>query len=51
MEYCKLGQTGLKVSVTVIGTMTFDGKETFARVNQMDVEKPERLNTNSSPFR
>ena len=32
MEYRQLGNSGLKVSVLTMGTMTFGGKGNFAKV-------------------
>ena len=35
MEYRQLGNSGLKVSVLAMGTMTFGGKGNFAKVGDV----------------
>ena len=42
MEYRALGQSGLRVSVLTMGTMTFGGSGGFADVGSTDVEEAER---------
>src|ERR1700729_386504 len=37
MEYRQLGQSGLRVSVLTMGTMTFGGRGGFAQVGNTDV--------------
>jgi aryl-alcohol dehydrogenase-like predicted oxidoreductase len=42
MRYRQLGGSGLRVSVLAMGTMTFGGKEGWARVGSTDVEEARR---------
>lgn len=42
MEYRQLGQSGLRVSVLSLGTMTFGGKGKFAKVGNSDVAEARR---------
>jgi aryl-alcohol dehydrogenase-like predicted oxidoreductase len=42
MEYRQLGQSGLRVSVLTLGTMTFGGRGNFNAVGQTDVEGARR---------
>jgi aryl-alcohol dehydrogenase-like predicted oxidoreductase len=42
MEYRALGNSGLKVSVLTMGTMTFGGKDGFAAVGSTDVTEARR---------
>src|SRR5471032_1903874 len=42
MEYRLLGQSGLKVSVLSLGTMTFGGQGKFAKTGQTDTETARR---------
>jgi len=42
MEYRYLGNSGLKVSVLTLGTMTFGGAGDFAQVGSTDVEQAKR---------
>ena len=42
MEYRQLGQSGLRVSVLTLGTMTFGGRGNFTAVGQTDVEGARR---------
>ena len=42
MEYRALGQSGLRVSVLTLGTMTFGGRGGFASVGSTDVEQARR---------
>ena len=43
MEYRQLGNSGLKVSVLTMGTMTFGGKGAFAKVGNVSLEEVRRL--------
>jgi aryl-alcohol dehydrogenase-like predicted oxidoreductase len=43
MDYRQLGNSGLKVSVLTMGTMTFEGKGVFARVGDVSLEDVRRL--------
>ncbi len=43
MEYRQLGDSGLKVSVLTMGTMTFGGKGNFAKVGNVSLEEVKRL--------
>ena len=43
MEYRQLGNSGLKVSVLTMGTMTFGGKGTFAKVGDVSLDEVRRL--------
>ena len=43
MEYRQLGNSGLKVSVLTMGTMTFGGKGVFARVGDVGLAEVRRL--------
>jgi aryl-alcohol dehydrogenase-like predicted oxidoreductase len=43
MEYRQLGNSGLKVSVLTMGTMTFGGKGNFAKVGAVSLEEVRRL--------
>jgi aryl-alcohol dehydrogenase-like predicted oxidoreductase len=43
MEYRQLGNSGLKVSVLTLGTMTFGGKGVFAKVGDVSFEDVRRL--------
>jgi len=43
MEYRQLGDSGLKVSVLTLGTMTFGGKGNFAKVGNVSLEEVRRL--------
>ena len=42
MEYRQLGHSGLRVSALTLGTMTFGGRGTFAKVGQTDVDTATR---------
>ena len=42
MEYRALGQSGLRVSVLTLGTMTFGGRGGFASVGSTDVDQAGR---------
>ncbi|MFE0379341.1 aldo/keto reductase [Streptomyces inhibens] len=42
MEYRQLGNSGLRVSVLALGTMTFGGRGVFAKVGQADVSEATR---------
>jgi aryl-alcohol dehydrogenase-like predicted oxidoreductase len=42
MEYRQLGQSGLRVSVLCLGTMTFGGRGDFGKVGAIDVEGARR---------
>jgi aryl-alcohol dehydrogenase-like predicted oxidoreductase len=42
MEYRQLGQSGLRVSVLTLGTMTFGGRGRFSKVGTTDVEGARR---------
>ena len=43
MEYRQLGNSGLKVSVLTMGTMTFGGKGNFAKVGDVSLDEVRRL--------
>ena len=43
MEYRQLGNSGLKVSVLTMGTMTFGGKGNFAKVGNLRLDDVRRL--------
>ena len=43
MEYRQLGNSGLKVSVLTMGTMTFGGKGNFAKVGNVSLDDVRRL--------
>jgi aryl-alcohol dehydrogenase-like predicted oxidoreductase len=43
MEYRQLGNSGLKVSVLTMGTMTFGGEGVFARVGNVSLDSVRRL--------
>jgi aryl-alcohol dehydrogenase-like predicted oxidoreductase len=43
MEYRQLGNSGLKVSVLTMGTMTFGGKGNFAKVGNVSLDEVRRL--------
>ncbi len=43
MEYRRLGNSGLKVSALTMGTMTFGGKQAFAKVGDVSLEGVRRL--------
>ena len=43
MEYRQLGNSGLKVSVLTMGTMTFGGKGPFAKVGDVSLDEVRRL--------
>ena len=43
MEYRQLGNSGLKVSVLTMGTMTFGGKGNFAKVGNLQVDEVRKL--------
>src|SRR5271163_1801296 len=43
MEYLQLGNSGLKVSVLTMGTMTFGGKGNFAKVGNLQLKDVRRL--------
>ncbi len=43
MEYRQLGNSGLKVSVLTMGTMTFGGKGSFAKVGDVSLDEVRRL--------
>ena len=43
MEYRQLGNSGLKVSVLTMGTMTFGGKGNFAKVGDTSLDEVRRL--------
>src|ERR1700734_2066110 len=43
MEYRQLGNSGLKVSVLTMGTMTFGGKGNFAKVGNVPLDEVRRL--------
>jgi len=43
MEYRQLGNTGVKVSVLTMGTMTFGGKGNFAKVGDVGLDEVRRL--------
>ncbi|HEY1944578.1 MAG TPA: aldo/keto reductase [Roseiarcus sp.] len=43
MEYRQLGNSGLKVSVLTMGTMTFGGQGGFAKVGNVSLEEVRRL--------
>ena len=42
MEYRQLGNSGLKVSVLTMGTMTFGGKGNFAKVGNLQLDDVRR---------
>jgi aryl-alcohol dehydrogenase-like predicted oxidoreductase len=42
MEYRALGQSGLRISVLTMGTMTFGGRGGFASVGSTDVDQARR---------
>ncbi len=43
MEYRQLGNSGLKVSVLTMGTMTFGGKGNFAKVGSVSLDEVRKL--------
>ena len=43
MEYRQLGNSGLKVSVLTMGTMTFGGKGNFAKVGNVQLDEVRKL--------
>jgi aryl-alcohol dehydrogenase-like predicted oxidoreductase len=43
MEYRQLGNSGLKISVLTMGTMTFGGKGNFAKVGNVSLDDVRRL--------
>ncbi len=43
MEYRQLGNSGLKVSVLAMGTMTFGGKGNFAKVGNVQLKEVSKL--------
>jgi aryl-alcohol dehydrogenase-like predicted oxidoreductase len=43
MEYRQLGSSGLRVSTTALGTMTFGGRGGFARVGSTEVDEARLL--------
>src|ERR1700735_3361351 len=43
MEYRQLGNSGLKVSVLTMGTMTFGGKGNFAKVGNLQLDEVRKL--------
>jgi len=43
MEYRQLGNSGLKVSVLTMGTMTFGGKGNFAKVGNLQLKDVQKL--------
>ena len=43
MEYRQLGNSGLKVSVLTMGTMTFGGKGNFAKVGNLQLAEVRKL--------
>ena len=43
MEYRQLGRSGLKVSVLTMGTMTFGGKDFFAKIGDVSLDEVRRL--------
>jgi aryl-alcohol dehydrogenase-like predicted oxidoreductase len=43
MEYRQLGNSGLRVSVLTMGTMTFGGKGGFAKIGNVSLEEVRRL--------
>ena len=43
MEYRYLGHSGLKVSTLTLGTMTFGGKERFAKLGNIDVKEAREI--------
>ena len=43
MEYRQLGNSGLKVSVLTMGTMTFGGKGNFAKVGHLQLDEVRKL--------
>src|SRR5271166_5359032 len=43
VEYRQLGNSGLKVSVLTMGTMTFGGKGNFAKVGNVSLDEVRRL--------
>jgi len=43
MEYRQLGNSGLKVSVLTMGTMTFGGKGNFAKVGNLQLKEVKKL--------
>ena len=43
MEYRQLGNSGLKVSVLTMGTMTFGGKGKFAKVGNLQLDEVRKL--------
>ena len=43
MEYRQLGNSGLKVSVLTMGTMTFGGKGPFAKIGDVSLDEVRRL--------
>ena len=43
MEYRQLGNSGLKVSVLTMGTMTFGGKGNFAKVGNAPLDEVRKL--------
>ena len=47
MEYRQLGNSGLKVSVLTMGTMTFGGKGNFAKVGNLQLDEVRKLITSS----
>jgi aryl-alcohol dehydrogenase-like predicted oxidoreductase len=42
MEYRQLGQSGLRISVLSLGTMTFGGRDNFSKVGATDVDGARR---------
>ena len=43
MDYRQLGNSGLKVSVLTMGTMTFGGKGNFAKIGSVPLDEVRRL--------
>ena len=43
MEYRRLGNSGLMVSVLTMGTMTFGGKGNFAKIGNLQLNEVRRL--------
>ena len=43
MEYRQLGNSGLKVSVLTMGTMTFGGKGNVAKVGNLQLDEVRKL--------
>ena len=43
MEYRQLGRSGLRVSLHVLGTMTFGGVSFFAKAGSADVNEARRI--------